>query len=169
VISITDGQIFLEADLFNSNIRPAINVGISVSRVGGAAQIKAMRQVAGSLRLELAQYRALAAFAQFGSELDAASQKQLSRGQRLTELLKQSQFQPLPVEKQVLIIYAGTSGATDDVPVEACRRFESELYAFVESAYPNLLPSIKAKRELTGEIKEELVKAFKDFKGRFQA
>jgi F-type H+-transporting ATPase subunit alpha len=169
VISITDGQIFLEADLFNSNIRPAINVGISVSRVGGAAQIKAMRQVAGSLRLELAQYRALAAFAQFGSELDAASQKQLSRGQRLTELLKQNQFQPLPVEKQVLIIYAGTSGATDDVPVEACRRFESELYAFVESAYPNLLPSIKAKRELTGEIKEELVKAFKDFKGRFQA
>ncbi len=169
VISITDGQIFLEADLFNSNIRPAINVGISVSRVGGAAQVKAMRQVAGSLRLELAQYRALAAFAQFGSELDAASQKQLNRGQRLTELLKQSQFQPLPVEKQVLIIYAGTSGATDDIPVEACRRFESELYAFVESAYPNLLPSIKEKRELTNEIKEELTKAFKDFKGRFQA
>ncbi|HEU0119552.1 MAG TPA: F0F1 ATP synthase subunit alpha [Bryobacteraceae bacterium] len=169
VISITDGQIFLEADLFNSNIRPAINVGISVSRVGGAAQIKAMRQVAGSLRLELAQYRALAAFAQFGSELDAASQKQLSRGQRLTELLKQAQFQPLPVEKQVLIIYAGTSGATDDVPVESCRKFETELYAFVESAYPNLLPSIKEKRELTSEIKEELNKVFKDFKGRFQA
>jgi len=169
VISITDGQIFLEADLFNSNIRPAINVGISVSRVGGAAQIKAMRQVAGSLRLELAQYRALAAFAQFGSELDSASQKQLSRGQRLVELLKQAQYQPLPVEKQVLIIYAGTSGATDDIPVEACRRFEAELYAFVESAYPNLLPSIKEKRELTAEIKTELVQAFKDFKGRFQA
>ncbi|MFN0102305.1 MAG: F0F1 ATP synthase subunit alpha [Bryobacteraceae bacterium] len=169
VISITDGQIFLEADLFNSNIRPAINVGISVSRVGGAAQVKAMRQVAGSLRLELAQYRALAAFAQFGSELDSASQKQLSRGQRLTELLKQAQYQPLPIEKQVLIIYAGTSGATDDIPVEACRRFESELYPFVESAYPNLLPSIKEKRELTAEIKEELVKVFKDFKGRFQA
>jgi F-type H+-transporting ATPase subunit alpha len=169
VISITDGQIFLEADLFNSNIRPAINVGISVSRVGGSAQIKAMRQVAGSLRLELAQYRALAAFAQFGSELDAASQKQLSRGQRLTELLKQAQFKPLPVEKQVMIIYAGTSGATDDIPVASCRRFETELYAFVESAYPNLLPSIKEKRELTAEIKEELSKAFKDFKGRFQA
>jgi F-type H+-transporting ATPase subunit alpha len=169
VISITDGQIFLEADLFNSNIRPAINVGISVSRVGGSAQVKAMRQVAGSLRLELAQYRALAAFAQFGSELDAASQKQLSRGQRLTELLKQAQFQPLPVEKQVLIIFAGTSGATDDIPVESCRRFETELYAFVESAYPNLLPSIKEKRELTSEIKEELTRAFKDFKGRFQA
>ena len=169
VISITDGQIFLEADLFNSNIRPAINVGISVSRVGGSAQIKAMRQVAGSLRLELAQFRALAAFAQFGSELDSASQKQLSRGQRLVELLKQAQYQPLPVEKQVLIIYAGTSGATDDIPVEACRRFETELYAFVESAYPNLLPSIKEKRELTNEIKAELVKAFKDFKGRFQA
>jgi F-type H+-transporting ATPase subunit alpha len=169
VISITDGQIFLEADLFNSNIRPAINVGISVSRVGGAAQIKAMRQVAGSLRLELAQYRALAAFAQFGSELDSASQKQLSRGQRLTELLKQAQYQPLPIEKQVLIIYAGTSGATDDIPVESCRRFESELYAFVETAYPNLLPSIKEKRELTAEIKTELVQAFKDFKGRFQA
>jgi F-type H+-transporting ATPase subunit alpha len=169
VISITDGQIFLEADLFNSNIRPAINVGISVSRVGGAAQIKAMRQVAGSLRLELAQYRALAAFAQFGSELDAASQKQLARGQRLTELLKQAQFQPLPVEKQVLIIYAGTSGATDDLPVESCRRFETELYAFVESAYPNLLPSIKEKKELTNEIKSELTKALSDFKGRFQA
>ena len=169
VISITDGQIFLEADLFNSNIRPAINVGISVSRVGGAAQIKAMRQVAGSLRLELAQYRALAAFAQFGSELDAASQKQLARGQRLTELLKQAQFQPLPVEKQVLIIYAGTSGATDDLPVESCRRFETELYAFVESAYPNLLPSIKEKKELSNEIKEEMNKALNDFKGRFQA
>ncbi|MBI2688118.1 MAG: F0F1 ATP synthase subunit alpha [Acidobacteria bacterium] len=169
VISITDGQIFLEADLFNSNIRPAINVGISVSRVGGAAQVKAMRQVAGSLRLELAQYRALAAFAQFGSELDAASQKQLSRGQRLTELLKQAQFQPLPLEKQVLIIYAGTSGATDDLPVESCRKFETELYAYVESAYPNLLPSIKEKRELTNEIKDELSKVLKEFKGRFQA
>jgi F-type H+/Na+-transporting ATPase subunit alpha len=169
VISITDGQIFLEADLFNSNIRPAINVGISVSRVGGAAQVKAMRQVAGSLRLELAQYRALAAFAQFGSELDAASQKQLNRGQRLTELLKQNQFQPLPVEKQVLIIFAGTSGFTDDLPVESCRRFEQELYPFVESAYPNLLPSIREKKELTDDIKAELNKALNDFKTRFQA
>ncbi|MBM3765932.1 MAG: F0F1 ATP synthase subunit alpha [Acidobacteria bacterium] len=169
VISITDGQIFLEADLFNSNIRPAINVGISVSRVGGAAQIKAMRQVAGSLRLELAQYRALAAFAQFGSELDAASQAQLNRGQRLTELLKQPQFQPLPVEKQVLIIYAGTGGFTDDLPVESCRRFENELYPFIESAYPNLLPSIREKRELSSDLKAELDKALKDFKGRFQA
>ncbi|MBM3783422.1 MAG: F0F1 ATP synthase subunit alpha [Acidobacteria bacterium] len=169
VISITDGQIFLEADLFNSNVRPAINVGISVSRVGGAAQIKAMRQVAGSLRLELAQYRALAAFAQFGSELDPASQKQLSRGQRLTELLKQGQFQPLPVEKQILIIFAGTQGYTDDLPVESCRRFETELYSFIESAYPSLLPSIREKRELTDDIKAELKKAMTEFKGRFQA
>ncbi|MBM3756275.1 MAG: F0F1 ATP synthase subunit alpha [Acidobacteria bacterium] len=169
VISITDGQIFLEADLFNSNIRPAINVGISVSRVGGAAQIKAMRQVAGSLRLELAQYRALAAFAQFGSELDAASQAQLNRGQRLTELLKQPQFQPLPVEKQVLIVYAGTAGFTDDLPVDSCRRFENELYPFIESAYPNLLPSIREKRELSSDLKADLDKALKDFKGSFQA
>ncbi len=121
VISITDGQIYLESDLFNSNIRPAINVGISVSRVGGNAQIKAMRQVAGSLRLDLAQYRALAAFAQFGSDLDKASAAQLTRGSRMVEILKQGQYSPVPVEKQVLIIYAGTNGFLDDLPLEQCR------------------------------------------------
>src|SRR5690349_22251842 len=142
VISITDGQIFLEADLFNSNQRPAINVGISVSRVGGNAQTKAMRSVAGSLRLELAQYRELAAFAQFGSDLDKASQQQLNRGRRLVEILKQPQFQPLPVEKQILIIYAGTNAFLDDLPVEDIRKFEESLYRFVENAHPGLLAEI---------------------------
>src|SRR5207302_623563 len=132
VISITDGQIYLEADLFNGGIRPAINVGISVSRVGGNAQIKAMRQVAGSLRLDMAQYRSLAAFAQFGSELDRATQAQLARGERLTEVLKQGQFEPLPVEKQVLIIFAGTNGYLDHIDVADCRRFELELYDFMD-------------------------------------
>ena len=137
VISITDGQIYLEADLFNSGIRPAINAGISVSRVGGNAQIKAMRQVAGTLRLDMAQYRELAAFAQFGSEqLDKATQAQLARGQRLVEVLKQDQFQPLPVEKQVLIIFASGNKFLDDLPVDECRRFEAELYPFVETNYP---------------------------------
>src|SRR6266436_4375416 len=134
VISITDGQIYLEADLFNAGIRPAINVGISVSRVGGNAQIKAMRQVAGSLKLELAQYRELAAFAQFGSDLDKASQQQITRGSKLVEILKQGQYSPIPVEKQVLIIYAGTSGFLDDLPVDKCRPFETGLYQFVENA-----------------------------------
>src|SRR5467141_2488813 len=133
VISITDGQIFLEADLFNSNVRPAINVGLSVSRVGGSAQIKAMRQIAGTLRLDLAQYRELAAFAQFGSDLDKSSQAQLSRGRRLVEILKQGQYQPLPVEKQILIVYAGTKGVLDDLAVEECRKFEESLYKFVEN------------------------------------
>ena len=169
VISITDGQIFLEADLFNSNIRPAINVGISVSRVGGAAQIKAMRQVAGSLRLELAQYRALAAFAQFGSELDPASQKQLNRGQRLTEILKQAQFQPLPVEKQVLIIYAGTSGVLDDLAVTDCRKFEAGLYPFVENAHPGILTEIREKKALSDDLKKRMDAALAEFKTRFLA
>src|ERR1043165_7865989 len=132
VISITDGQIFLEADLFNSNVRPAINVGISVSRVGGNEQTKAMKSIAGSLRLDLAQYRALAAFAQFGSDLDKASLDQLNRGKHLVEILKQGQYQPLPLEKQILIIFAGTKGYLDDLPVEQCRKFEEELYRFVE-------------------------------------
>ena len=137
VISITDGQIYLEADLFNSGIRPAVNVGLSVSRVGGNAQIKAMRQVAGTLRLDLAQYRELAAFAQFGSEqLDKATQAQLARGQRLVEILKQDQYQPLPVEKQVLIIFAGANRYLDDIEVSECRRFERELYPFIETNYP---------------------------------
>jgi F-type H+-transporting ATPase subunit alpha len=169
VISITDGQIFLEADLFNSNIRPAINVGISVSRVGGAAQIKAVRQVAGSLRLELAQYRALAAFAQFGSELDPASQKQLNRGQRLTEILKQAQFQPLPVEKQVLIIYAGTSGVLDDMAVTDCRKFEIGLYPFIENAHPGILTEIREKKALSDDLKKRMDSALAEFKTRFLA
>ncbi len=169
VISITDGQIYLEADLFNSNIRPAINVGLSVSRVGGAAQVKAMRQVAGSLRLDLAQYRALAAFAQFGSDLDKASQDQLNRGKRLVEVLKQGQFSPLPVEKQVLIIYTGTSGLLDDIPSEECRRFEQELSVFVENAHPDLLASIREKKALDDELKAGIGVAVMEFKKRFNA
>ena len=169
VISITDGQIFLEADLFNSNVRPAINVGISVSRVGGSAQIKAMRQVAGSLRLSLAQYRALAAFAQFGSDLDPASQKQLSRGQRLVELLKQGQFSPMSVEKQILSIFAGTNGLLDELPVESIRKFEEELHRFVENSYPNILPTIRDKKNIDDALKAEMIKAIGDAKKRFLA
>jgi F-type H+/Na+-transporting ATPase subunit alpha len=169
VISITDGQIYLEADLFNANIRPAVNVGISVSRVGGNAQIKAMRQVAGSLRLDLAQYRALAAFAQFGSDLDKASQAQLARGSRLTEILKQGQFSPLPIEKQVLIIYAGTNGYVDDLPVGAIRNFESELYRFIENAHAGLLTEIREQKTLSDDLKAKLDAALKEFKERFKA
>ncbi len=167
VISITDGQIFLEADLFNSNVRPAVNVGISVSRVGGNAQIKAMRQVAGSLRLDLAQYRALAAFAQFGSDLDRASQQQLNRGQRLVELLKQGQYAPLPVEKQILIIFAGTNGFVDDLPVELCRPFEAELYRFVENGYPQILTEIREKKVISDDLKAQMSAMLKEFKTRF--
>jgi F-type H+-transporting ATPase subunit alpha len=167
VISITDGQIYLEADLFNSNVRPAINVGLSVSRVGGSAQIKAMRKVAGPLRLELAQYRALAAFAQFGSELDKASQNQLNRGARLVEVLKQGQFQPLPVEKQVLLIYAATNGFLDDLPVADCRKFESELYRFVENAHPQLLATIREKKDIDADLKKLIESVLKEFKTRF--
>ena len=169
VISITDGQIFLEADLFNSNVRPAINVGISVSRVGGSAQTKAMRSVAGSLRLNLAQYRALAAFAQFGSDLDPASQKQLTRGQRLVELLKQGQFSPMAVEKQVLSIFAGTNGLLDDLPVTAVRKFEEELHRFVENSYPNILPTIRDKKVIDDALKAEMNNAIGDAKKRFLA
>ncbi len=167
VISITDGQIFLEADLFNSNVRPAINVGISVSRVGGSAQIKAMRKVAGTLRLELAQYRALAAFAQFGSELDKASQQQLNRGARLVEILKQGQFAPIPVEKQVLILYAGTNGYLDDLPVDRCRKFEEELYRFVENAHPQLFIDLKAKKDIDDALKGQITSVLTEFKQRF--
>ena len=169
VISITDGQIFLEADLFNSNVRPAINVGISVSRVGSAAQIKAMRQVAGSLRLELAQYRALAAFAQFGSDLDKASTQQLNRGKRLVEVLKQGLHEPLPVEKQILIIHCGTGGFLDDVAVEDCRRFEAELYRFVDNAHPGVLPEIREKKVLDDALKAKLKAVITEFKQRFTA
>jgi F-type H+-transporting ATPase subunit alpha len=169
VISITDGQIFLESDLFYSGVRPAINVGISVSRVGGNAQIKAMKQVAGTLRLELAQYREMAAFSQFGSELDQATQRQLSRGSRLVELLKQGQYDPLPVEKQILIIFAGTNGFVDELPPTALKKYEQELYAFVESRQPQLLADILKKRELDNELRERIKKALEEFKGTFKA
>jgi len=164
VISITDGQIFLEADLFNSGFRPAINVGNSVSRVGGSAQIKAMKQVAGTLRLDLAQFRELQAFAQFGSDLDKATQAQLARGQRLTEILKQPQYQPMDVEKQVLVIWAATNGYTDDIAVEDVRRFETELLKFVENSHPGLLVDISEKKALTDDIKAGLKQVLEDFK-----
>jgi F-type H+-transporting ATPase subunit alpha len=164
VISITDGQIFLEADLFNSGFRPAINVGNSVSRVGGSAQIKAMKQVAGTLRLDLAQFRELQAFAQFGSDLDKATQAQLARGQRLTEILKQPQYKPMDVEKQVLVIWAATNGYTDDIPVEDVRRFETNLLQFVESSHPGLLAAIADKKSLTDEIRNDLKQILEDFK-----
>ena len=167
VISITDGQIFLEADLFNAGVRPAINVGNSVSRVGGAAQIKAMKQVAGTLRLELAQYRELAAFAQFGSDLDKSTQAQLARGQRLTEILKQPQYQPVDVEKQVLTLWAATNGHVDDIPVDQVRRFESELIRFVENAHPSLLHSIAERKAITDDIKGELQTVLGDFKSQW--
>src|SRR5579885_2474413 len=169
VISITDGQIFLETDLFNSGVRPAVNVGISVSRVGGSAQIKAMRQVAGSLKLEVAQYRELAAFAQFGSDLDKATLNQLNRGQRLVELLKQGQFSPLPFSKQILIIFAGTSGVLDDMPVEQVRPFESELYKYVEMTNPGLLRTIMEKNVLDDNLKAEMTKVIKECKEQFVA
>ena len=169
VISITDGQIYLLTDLFNSNIRPAIDVGISVSRVGGSAQVKAMRAVAGSLRLEMAQYRDLAAFAQFGSDLDKASQDQLNRGKRWVEVLKQGQFSPIPVEKQVAIIFAAGNGYVDDIPVEDVRRFETELYQFLDNSKPEVLQIIREKRELNDDIKGQLHAALKEFKGRFQS
>ncbi len=169
VISITDGQIFLESDLFNAGIRPAINVGISVSRVGGAAQIKAMKQVAGTLRLDLAQYRELEAFAQFASDLDEASRKQLERGQRMVEILKQPPYSPLPVEKQVVIIYAGANGFLDDVPVKAISKFEYELYSFIEAKYPQIFGLIRERKALDDEIKELLNKAIEEFKASFSA
>jgi F-type H+/Na+-transporting ATPase subunit alpha len=170
VISITDGQIYLEADLFNAGIRPAINVGISVSRVGGNAQIKAMRQVAGSLRLDMAQYRDLAAFAQFGSDqLDRATQAQLGRGQRLTEILKQDQYQPLPVEKQVLSIFVATSGLLDSVPVPDVRRFEKEMLQYVETTAPSILKTIAEKKALDDAIRAEIKKVVGEFKERFTA
>jgi F-type H+-transporting ATPase subunit alpha len=167
VISITDGQIFLLADLFNSDVRPAIDVGLSVSRVGGSAQIKAMRQVAGSLRLDLAQYRELAAFALFGSELDKASQQQLGRGKRLIEILKQPQYQPVPVEKQVVIVFAGTSGLLDDLTVEQIRPFEAELNRFLDTSQSALLQEIREKKALEDQLKTKLNTVLKEFKDRF--
>jgi len=167
VISITDGQIFLETDLFNSGIRPAINVGLSVSRVGGAAQIKATKQVSGTLRLDLAQYRELQAFAQFASDLDEATRKQLERGQRMVEVLKQPPYSPIPIEKQIVMIFAGTQGFLDDIPVEDVTKFEEELYPFLDAKYPDLLEKIKTEKKLDDNLIEELKKVLSEFKSTF--
>ncbi len=164
VISITDGQIFLESDLFNSGVRPAINVGNSVSRVGGAAQIKAMKQVAGTLRIDLAQYRELAAFAQFGSDLDKSTQDQLERGKRLTEILKQGQYQPMEVEKQVLIIWTVTNGLADDIAVEDLKRFEEEITGFMEKSHPGVLNTMREKKSIDDDLKASMKEAVEDFK-----
>lgn len=169
VISITDGQIFLESDLFNSGIRPAINVGLSVSRVGGAAQIKATKQVSGTLRLDLAQYRELQAFAQFASDLDESSRRQLERGQRMVEVLKQPPYSPLAVEKQVVMIFAGTKGYLDDISTVAVTKFEAEIYPYIEAKYPEIFEQIRTKKVLDKEIEELLHKALKDFKATFAA
>src|SRR6187431_1966756 len=163
VISITDGQIFLESDLFHQGVRPAINVGNSVSRVGGSAQIKAMRQVAGTLRLDLAQYRELAAFAQFGSDLDQATQRQLNRGKRLTEILKQPQYKPLPVQQQVAIVFAATNGYLDGIAVEKLRDYEDGLYRFLDTMYASLLAEIAEKKVMDDELKASVEAALKDF------
>src|SRR6267142_67002 len=169
VISITDGQIFLESDLFYAGVRPAVNVGLSVSRVGGSAQIKAMRQVAGKLRLDLAQYRELAAFAQFGSDLDKATLQQLARGQRMVELLKQRQYAPLPVEKQVASIFAGSQGLLDDLPVDAVLPFEEFLFGFIERRQPQILTEVKDKKEISDTLRETLTKAINEAKAEFVA
>jgi F-type H+-transporting ATPase subunit alpha len=169
VISITDGQIFLEADLFYSGIRPAVNVGLSVSRVGGNAQTKAMKQVAGTLRLSLAQYRELAAFAQFGSDLDKATQAQLNRGRRLTEILKQGQFSPLPVEKQILLIFSGTHGYLDDLEVSECGRFERDLYRFLDLNHRDLQADLVKKGVLDDDLRARIRAALDVFKAEFLA
>jgi len=163
VISITDGQIFLETDLFYSGIRPAVNAGLSVSRVGGNAQIKAMKQVAGGLRLDLAQYREMAAFAQFGSDLDKQTQAQLARGERMMEILKQPQYQPLPVEKQIVLIFAGTNGLLDALPIDKIGRYEQELYRYFDERHPELLKTIAAEKTISDKTKAELQTALKDF------
>jgi F-type H+/Na+-transporting ATPase subunit alpha len=169
VISITDGQIFLEGDLFYSGVRPAVNVGISVSRVGGNAQVKAMRKVAGPLRLDLAQYRAMAAFAQFASDLDAATKKQLDRGERLVEVMKQGQYAPLAVEKQTAIIYAAVNGHLDALPVSAVQRYERDLYAYLDAKHPEVLSAIREKRELTDDVVSKIDGALKEFASLFAA
>ena len=169
VISITDGQIFLETDLFNAGIRPAINVGLSVSRVGGAAQIKATKQVAGTLRLDLAQYRELQAFAQFASDLDEVSRKQLERGQRMVEVLKQPPYSPIPAEKQALIIFAGNEGYLDNLPVSAVVQFESDLYPFIDASYPQILENIRTTSKIDDETMGMMKKAIEEFKTTFVA
>lgn len=169
VISITDGQIFLETELFNSGIRPAINVGLSVSRVGGAAQIKATKQVAGTLKLDLAQFRELEAFAQFASDLDASTRAQLERGQRMVELLKQGVNKPLVIEKQVTILYAGVNGFIDDIDPSDVVRFETEFHEFIESKYSSLITDLNAKKKVDDDIKEVLETAINEFKNIFKA
>src|SRR5438445_69123 len=169
VISITDGQIFLESDLFYSGVRPAVNVGISVSRVGGNAQVKAMKKVAAPLRLELAQYREMAAFAQFGSDLDAATKRQLDRGQRLVEVMKQGQYAPQPVEKQIVIIYAATNGHLDALPVAAIQRYERDLYAFLEAKHAAVLTLLREKKELTDDVRAKIDAALTAFGSLFKA
>jgi len=169
VISITDGQIFLETDLFFSGVRPAINVGLSVSRVGGSAQVKAMKQVAGTLRLALASYREMAAFAQFGSDLDAATQRQLNRGARLVEILKQGQYVPLPVEKQVVAIFAVNNGYVDEYPTTDVQRYEHEMIAFMESSYADLLSTLAEKKAIDNELEGKIKAALDEFKGQFVA
>jgi F-type H+-transporting ATPase subunit alpha len=169
VISITDGQIYLESDLFYSGVRPAINVGLSVSRVGGSAQVKAMKQVAGTLRLSLAQYREMAAFAQFGSDLDKATQMQLARGERLVEILKQPQYRPVPTEKQVLIIFAANNGFLDDYPVASLRRYESELYTFFDTRKADILGEVRDKKAIDDDLKGRIVAALNEFKKEFTA
>ncbi len=169
VISITDGQVYLEPDLFNAGFRPAINVGLSVSRVGGSAQVKAMKKVAGTLRLDLAQYRELAAFAQFGSDLDKATMQRLERGKRMMELLKQPQYQPLPVQEQVVVLYAGTRGYLDDVPVEAVSKFEKEFLEFMRNSKGDILNAIKETNDLDEATEEKLKAALEEFKKTFQA
>jgi F-type H+-transporting ATPase subunit alpha len=169
VISITDGQIYLESDLFFSGVRPAVNVGLSVSRVGGAAQIKAMKKVAGTLRLDLAQFREMAAFAQFGSDLDAATQKQLAQGELLVEVLKQGQYEPMPIERQVVILYAATNGLMGDVRPSDVGRYESELMSYLDNSHAELLPAIAEKKELDDDLKEKLDAALEQFLGVFAA
>ena len=169
VISITDGQIYLESELFYSGVRPAINVGLSVSRVGGNAQIKAMKQVAGGLRLDLAQYREMAAFAQFGSDLDKATQAQLARGSRLVEILKQPQYKPLPVEKQILLIFAGTNGYLEMYPENVLQRYEEELYTFAENQHPGIFKEIKEKKALDADLEKKIKGILDEFKSKFKA
>jgi F-type H+-transporting ATPase subunit alpha len=168
VISITDGQIYLEPSLFFSGVRPPINVGLSVSRVGGAAQVKAMKQVAGTLRLDLAQYRELEAFAAFGSDLDAATQKQLTRGARLVEILKQPQYLPLPMEKQVTILYAGTKGYLDEFAVDVLEKYEAGLYTFVEDRYPQIFSELKEKEEISDDLDKQMAEAMNAYGEEFR-
>ncbi|MDH3329627.1 MAG: F0F1 ATP synthase subunit alpha, partial [Desulfobulbaceae bacterium] len=169
VISITDGQVYLEPSLFFAGVRPAINVGLSVSRVGGAAQVKAMKQVAGTLRLDLAQYRELAAFAGFGSDLDAATQAQLTRGERLVEILKQPQYKPLPMEKQVTILFAGAKGFLDELPVDTLADYERELYTYIEANEPSIFSEMKEKEEISPSLEEKMKKAMTTFGETFKA